>query len=210
MSLEEILKSQGLTDEQIQKVVGEMKQNKIFTAGEENLDIRYSKLKEKYNALANKPTGDDDTSNTTVANKDLAELQKKVKEYEATVNAQTQALAEAKKESAIKMALVSSKAKTTDIDYLLFKLKKANSEVKLDDNGNIENVKEIMDNLKTQYPNQFETTTAGKSVDEFKLGEGNHDQTLTKNSILKMPYAERAKLYAENKEAYETAMHENK
>ena len=60
----------------------------------------------------------DDTSNTTVANKDLAELQKKVKEYEATVNAQTQALAEAKKESAIKMALVSSKAKTTDIDYL--------------------------------------------------------------------------------------------
>ena len=153
MSLEEILKSQGLTDEQIQKVVGEMKQNKIFTAGEENLDIRYSKLKEKYNALANKPTGDDDTSNTTVVNKDLAELQKKVKEYEATVNAQTQALAEAKKESAIKMALVSSKAKTTDIDYLLFKLKKANSEVKLDDNGNIENVKEIMDNLKTQYPN---------------------------------------------------------
>ena len=118
MSLEEILKSQGLTDEQIQKVVGEMKQNKIFTAGEENLDIRYSKLKEKYNALANKPTRDDDTSNTTVVNKDLAELQKKVKEYEATVNAQTQALAEAKKESAIKMALVSSKEKTTDIDYL--------------------------------------------------------------------------------------------
>ena len=41
-----------------------------------------------------------------------------MKEYEATVNVQIQALAEAKKESAIKMALVSSKAKTTDIDYL--------------------------------------------------------------------------------------------
>lgn len=41
MTLQEILKSQGLTDEQIQTIVGEMKQNKIFTASEENLDIRY-------------------------------------------------------------------------------------------------------------------------------------------------------------------------
>lgn len=41
MTLQEILKSQGLTDEQVTKVVGEMKQNKIFTADEENLDIRY-------------------------------------------------------------------------------------------------------------------------------------------------------------------------
>ena len=40
MTLQEILKAQGLTDEQIEKVVGEMKQNKIFTASEENLDTR--------------------------------------------------------------------------------------------------------------------------------------------------------------------------
>lgn len=32
MTLQEILRAQGLTDEQIEKVVGEMKQNKIFTA----------------------------------------------------------------------------------------------------------------------------------------------------------------------------------
>ena len=41
MTLQEILKSQGLSEEQIQKIVGEMKQNKIFTASEENLDGSY-------------------------------------------------------------------------------------------------------------------------------------------------------------------------
>ena len=44
MTLQEILKSQGLSDEQIESVIGEMKQNKIFTVSEENLDIRYGKL----------------------------------------------------------------------------------------------------------------------------------------------------------------------
>lgn len=51
MTLQEILKSQGLTDEQIQTIVGEMKQNKIFTASEENLDIRYGKLKTDFESL---------------------------------------------------------------------------------------------------------------------------------------------------------------
>ena len=41
MTLQEILKAKGLTDEQVKEVVGEMKQNKIFTSSEENLDVRY-------------------------------------------------------------------------------------------------------------------------------------------------------------------------
>ena len=39
MTLEEILKSQGLSDEQVKTITGEMKQNKIFTTNEENLDL---------------------------------------------------------------------------------------------------------------------------------------------------------------------------
>lgn len=50
MTLQEILKSQGLTDKQIEKVVGEMKQNKIFTTGLENADIRYDDLKKKFDS----------------------------------------------------------------------------------------------------------------------------------------------------------------
>lgn len=43
MTLQEILRSKGLDDKAIESVIGEMKQNKIFTSGEENIDIRYGK-----------------------------------------------------------------------------------------------------------------------------------------------------------------------
>ena len=45
MTLQEILKAKGLDDTAVESVIGEMKQNKIFTASEENLDVRYGKLK---------------------------------------------------------------------------------------------------------------------------------------------------------------------
>ena len=45
MTLQEILKAKGLDDQAVESVIGEMKQNKIFTSAEENLDIRYGKLK---------------------------------------------------------------------------------------------------------------------------------------------------------------------
>ena len=45
MNFTEILKAQNLTDEQIVKISAEMKSNKIYLASEENLDVRYNKLK---------------------------------------------------------------------------------------------------------------------------------------------------------------------
>ena len=54
MTLEELLKAQNLTDEQVTAIIGGMKENKIFTASEENLDIRYGKLKTNHDALVAK------------------------------------------------------------------------------------------------------------------------------------------------------------
>ena len=51
MTLEEILKAKGLDDEAVKSTIGEMKQNKIFTASEENLDTRYGKLKTDHEAV---------------------------------------------------------------------------------------------------------------------------------------------------------------
>ena len=51
MTLQEILKAKGLADEVIESVLGDMKQNNIFTASQENLDIRYKKLKDEHDAL---------------------------------------------------------------------------------------------------------------------------------------------------------------
>lgn len=46
MTLEELLKAQGLSDEQIKAITASMKENKIYTASEENLDIRYRKTED--------------------------------------------------------------------------------------------------------------------------------------------------------------------
>ena len=51
MTLQEILKAKGLDDKAVESVIGEMKQNKIFTSNEENLDIRYNKLKTDFDSL---------------------------------------------------------------------------------------------------------------------------------------------------------------
>ena len=44
MTLQELLKAQNLTDEQVKGILDAMKQNKIYTASEENLDVRYGKF----------------------------------------------------------------------------------------------------------------------------------------------------------------------
>lgn len=45
MTLEELLKTQGIGDEQVTGILNAMKENEIYTASEENLDLRYGKLK---------------------------------------------------------------------------------------------------------------------------------------------------------------------
>ena len=107
MTLTEILKSQGLTDDQIQKIVGEMKQNKVFTASEENLDIRYGKLKTDYENLT-KQHGES-TALIEQMKKDNAgneALQAKIQEYETKMATLAKELQETKVNAALKVALL--------------------------------------------------------------------------------------------------------
>lgn len=199
MTLQEILKSQGLTEEQIQKVLGEMKQNKIFTAGEENLDIRYSKLKTDHDTLTTQHSEATKLiEELKKGSKGNEELQTKVKDYETKVATLQAELEQTKIESAVKVALLSAKAK--DVDYLTFKLKEK-GELKLDDNGNIKGIDDMLAGLKTQFPTQFETDTQ-KKIDENKLPENNDDKKLTKEDFNKMGYQERLKLYNDDPDVY--------
>ena len=138
MTLTEILKSQGLTDDQIQKIVGEMKQNKVFTASEENLDIRYGKLKTDYENLT-KQHGES-TALIEQMKKDNAgneALQAKIQEYETKMATLAKELQETKVNAALKVALL--EAKVLDVDYLTFKIKEK-GEVTLDENGKIKGI----------------------------------------------------------------------
>lgn len=86
MKLVDILKAQGLTDEQISKITASMKENKVYETSLENADERYSKMKTQKDDLKSQL----DTANTTIEdlkknNKDNETLQNTIKEHEATI-----------------------------------------------------------------------------------------------------------------------------
>ena len=61
MKLLEILKAQGLTDDQIKEIQTSMKENKVYETSLENADERYSKAKIKLKSLEDQIKIKDDT-----------------------------------------------------------------------------------------------------------------------------------------------------
>jgi hypothetical protein len=66
----------------------------------------------------------------------------------------------------------------------------------------------LLSGLKTQFPTQFESSSS-KKIEEHKLEQSEEDHALTREELLRKPYAERMKIYTENPEAYKAAMGEN-
>lgn len=205
MTIAEILKAKGLDDATINAIQEDMKANSIFTASEENLDVRYGKLKTQHDGTA---------AELTEAQKLIAELKKstkgnedlqgKITSYESQV-AQLQAeLEKTKLEAAIKVELLSAKA--LDVDYLAFKLREK-GELELDDQGKIKGWDDKVAALKTQFPTQFESA-GGKSIEVRKLPEGDTGgrSTVTKEEFNKMGYNSRVALKQSDPETYSQMM----
>ena len=135
MTIAEILKAKGIDDAIIKEVQEEMKTNKIFTASEENLDIRYGKLKTEHDGkVAELTEAQNLIAELKKSTKGQEDLQGKITAYEGQVQQLQAELEQTKLESAIKVELLSSKA--LDVDYLTFKLKEK-GELALDENGKI-------------------------------------------------------------------------
>ena len=155
-------------------------------------------------ALLDGKTAELDTANGLIADlkkgtKGNEELQGKITNYEG----QIQQLQETKIKSAIKVALLSEKA--LDVDYLSFKLeskmKEDGKKLELDDADNIKGWKDLISELKTQFPNQFENEGNRKFLDGSLPPTGG-SETVTLEQFRKMGVAERSKLKAENEELY--------
>ena len=169
MSLEELVKKYLEDDEKTAKFLEDMKSNKLYISNEENLDIRYSKLQEDFNAKSKEHEE---------ATKLIEELKKssegneanmsKIKDYEGQVAQLQKELEQTKIESALKVALAN--AKVTDVDYVAFKVKEK-GELKLDDKGNIKGIDDTLKEIKTTYPTFFETEKK-KEIDVKNLGKG--------------------------------------
>lgn len=157
MTISDILKAQGVSDEIINAVLEEMKTNKIFTASEENLDVRYSKLKGQHTAATEELT----KAQARIAEFEKAaqggeETQKQLSDAQAQVQQLQKELNDAKVEAAMDRKLMASGAKADDVDYLKFQWRK-NGDVALDEKGEIKNGDDAITSLKTQRPASFET-----------------------------------------------------
>lgn len=132
------------------------------------------------------------------------ELQNKITGYETTIAELNKELQNTKLENEVKVALLEAKA--TDIDYLTYKMKANNQEIRLDDSGKVAGIEGLIEGLKTQFPNQFESTS-NKVVHENKLNQEEESSgALTKSELLKKSYAERNALFNENPDAYREIM----
>ena len=206
MTIAEILKANGIEDNIITKIQDEMKANKIFTASEENLDIRYGKLKTQHEGkLAELTEAQKLIEEMKGSTKGNEELQGKVSAYEQQIVQLQAQLKETQLDAEANTALLAAGVKPDDIDYVKFKLK-AKGELELGEDGHIKGMDDKIAALKTQLPGQFENANA-KKYEERKLPDTDEKgDSITREALLKKPYAERAKIYNENPEAYKTAM----
>lgn len=194
------------TDEQTAAFTNGMKENGIFTASEENMDIRYGKLK-----------GDNETLTTQLgeANKTIEalkkstkgqeEAQKQITDYQQQVARLQADLEAARFDAEARVGLLSAHAK--DIDYAMYKLneamKKDGKERKLDESGKIPGWEDLLSSLQTQIPDHFESSSGDNSG--YKVFEPNRlkngddgELSVTTETFRGMSYEDRLALKQQN------------
>lgn len=204
MTLQELLKSiEGLTEDQQKAILEGMKKNKIFTASEENLDVRYGKLKTDHdNLTAEHKKSTDLIAELQKATKGQEAVQGKITEYEQTIQKLQEEAVQAKTESALKIGLLSAGAKSSDIDYLLFKMEHDGDwKPELGEDGQIKGLDDKVKGLKTQFPSQFESSSS-KKIDEKKLEKSDDKDKISAEEFKKMGYQAKNKLFNEDPDLY--------
>lgn len=198
-TLDEIFKEVELSEEQVSKIKEGMKANSIFTASEENLDVRYGKLKTQ-NESTNKEleAAQKLIEETKESEKNNQELQDKITGYEEKIKELEDENTKLEIENALKVALLEADVK--DIDYLAYKVHEK-GEIELNDNGKIKGIEETIEELKTQHPEQF-NKKAEKKIEENKLKKEDGENAPTMNDIKKMNYKDLSELKSNNPEAF--------
>lgn len=206
MTLIEILKAKGISEDIIKAVQDDMKSNSIFTASEENLDVRYGKLKTQHESASEElKKANNLIAELKKSTEGQGDLQQKVAAYEQQIATLQAEKKQAQIDAEVNVQLLAAGVKPDDIDYVTFKLK-AKGELELDENGKIKGMDDKIAALKTQLPTQFNASDK-KTVIENKLqNSDNNDKVVTKEDFNKMGYNSRVALKQENPELYNQMM----
>ncbi len=156
MKLTEILKAQGLNEEQITEVQNSMKENKIYTTSLENVDVRYEKLQEQKKQLEEaSKTYEKQLKELSKNNSDNEELKKQLEQLQLS-NKKTKEdyenkIASIQFDYALEGALTSAKCKNNKALKALLNL----DEVKYQE-GKLEGLETQLESLKTEASYLFE------------------------------------------------------
>ena len=190
-----------------QAVKDDMKTNKISTSAEENIDIRYGKLKTQHEAVVKER----DEANALIetlqkSNKGNEGLQQQVNDYKANMEKLQVELMKAKINAAAQVGLLSAGCKPEDIDYIMYRLQ-AEGELELDEHDNIKGWDDKVAGAKTRFPAHF-TSAGGKTYEEHRLPDDKQDPSdaITKEQFNKMGYNSRVELKRNNPEQYSQLM----
>lgn len=156
------------TEEQTNSFTNAMKENKIFTTSEENMDIRHSKLKTQFEAQGQQLTEAlalvDDLKKNSKGN---AELLQKLTAFETENEKLKAQVLEAQIDGETQVKLLAAGVKPDDIDYVMFKLK-AKGPLEQGEDGKVKDLDDKIAALKTQLPAHFNGETK-KTIIENKL-----------------------------------------
>ena len=171
--MEELLKKLGFTDEQIQKITGGTKENKIYTTKEEKIEERYDKLKEQKAALDEQIK----TANATIEdlkknNKDNETLQTKVGEYESKVSEYEKQIQNMQFNYAVDGALKGANVKNIKAVKALLNMEN----IKLD-GENILGLTDQLETLKESDSYLFGTTISGNEPEDGKSNPSPQEAT---------------------------------
>lgn len=153
-----LLKSQGLTKEQIAAIMLSMKENRIFITKEEKIEERYQKLRQQKNDMKIKL----DIAAITMADlkkavTDNEELKKMLQDYEEKIATLKKDYEEKVKEMVLKEAILTNLADARYPELLISKFDLA--KLSIDVNGTISGIdgqlKIIKDTYKELFPNQL-------------------------------------------------------
>ena len=198
MTLAELLKAQGLTDEQISAITGEMTKNKIYTTIEENIDVRYSKLKADKEDLKGKL----DAADTTIAdlkknNTDNTVLQGTIKTHEETIATMKTDYDTRIRDMSIKAAIQNKLSDTKYPELLETKFDK--KKLTISEDGTVLGIDEQLTAIKESYKDLFVPVVIGKGSPN---NSGGNPKVVSKEQFTKMSYKERVDLYNTNVELY--------
>lgn len=208
MNITEIFKENGIGEEAAGAILAAMKANGIYLSAEENIDVRYGKLKTQHDTVSSQLK----EANATIeglkqSNAGNEELQKKVTDYEQTMQTMQAQLEQVKRDAAIQVKL--HEANATDVKYMAFclneKLKKDGKALELDESGDIKGWNDLLSGLQTQFPTFFDSAKSKDGLTVYepnKLKKSDENRNPTREEFKNMDYDSRLALKRDNPELF--------